>query len=33
MTSPDLREIGEALAAITLYGDRYPEALQRLAGR
>ena len=33
LTSSDLREIDDALAAITLHGDRYPEALQRLAGR
>ena len=33
LTSSDLREIDDALAAITLHGDRYPEALQRLVGR
>ena len=33
LTSSDLREIEDALAAITLHGDRYPEALQRLVGR
>jgi aryl-alcohol dehydrogenase-like predicted oxidoreductase len=33
LTPTDLREIDEALAAITLHGDRYPEALQRLVGR
>ena len=33
LTSSDLREIDNALAAITLHGDRYPEALQRLVGR
>jgi len=33
LTSSDLREIDDALAAITLHGDRYPEAMQRLVGR
>ena len=33
LTSSDLVEIDEALAAITLHGDRYPEALQRQVGR
>ncbi len=33
LTSSDLREIDDALVAITLHGDRYPEALQRLVGR
>jgi aryl-alcohol dehydrogenase-like predicted oxidoreductase len=33
LTSSDLREIDEALAAITLHGDRYPEALQRMVDR
>ena len=33
LTSSDLREIDDALAAITLHGDRYPEALQRLVDR
>jgi aryl-alcohol dehydrogenase-like predicted oxidoreductase len=33
LTSSDLREIEDALGAITLHGDRYPEALQRLVGR
>ena len=33
LTSSDLREIDDALAAITLHGDRYPEALQRMVGR
>ena len=33
LTSSDLREIDAALAAITLHGDRYPEALQRMVGR
>ena len=33
LTPSDLREIDDALAAITLHGDRYPEALQRLVGR
>jgi aryl-alcohol dehydrogenase-like predicted oxidoreductase len=33
LTSSDLREIDDALTAITLHGDRYPEALQRMVGR
>jgi len=33
LTFSDLREIDEALAAIPLQGDRYPEVLQRLVGR
>jgi aryl-alcohol dehydrogenase-like predicted oxidoreductase len=33
LTSTDLREIDDALAAITLHGDRYPEALQRMVDR
>jgi aryl-alcohol dehydrogenase-like predicted oxidoreductase len=33
LTSSDLREIDDALAAITVHGDRYPEVLQRLVGR
>jgi aryl-alcohol dehydrogenase-like predicted oxidoreductase len=33
LTPSDLREIDDALAAITLHGDRYPEALQRMTGR
>lgn len=33
LTSSDLREIDDAVAAITLHGDRYPEALQRLVDR
>jgi len=33
LTAPDLREIDDALAAITLHGDRYPEALQRMVDR
>jgi aryl-alcohol dehydrogenase-like predicted oxidoreductase len=33
LISSDLREIDDALAAITLHGDRYPEAMQRLVGR
>jgi aryl-alcohol dehydrogenase-like predicted oxidoreductase len=33
LTSSDLVEIDEALAAITLHGDRYPEALQRMVDR
>ena len=33
LTSSDLREIDDALAAMTLHGDRYPEALQRLVDR
>jgi len=28
-----LREIDDALAAITLHGDRYPEVLQRMVDR
>ena len=33
LTPSDLREIDEAFAAITLHGDRYPEALQRMVDR
>jgi pyridoxine 4-dehydrogenase len=33
LTPSDLREIDEAFAAITLHGDRYPEAMQRLVDR
>jgi aryl-alcohol dehydrogenase-like predicted oxidoreductase len=33
LTSSDLSEIDDALAAITLHGDRYPDALQRLVDR
>jgi aryl-alcohol dehydrogenase-like predicted oxidoreductase len=33
LKSSDLVEIDEALAAITLHGDRYPEALQRMVDR
>jgi aryl-alcohol dehydrogenase-like predicted oxidoreductase len=33
LTSSDLGEIDEALAAIPLQGDRYPESLQRLVDR
>jgi len=33
LTPTDLREIDDALAAITLHGDRYPEALQRMVDR
>ena len=33
LTSTDLREIDEAFAAITLHGDRYPEAMQKLVDR
>jgi len=33
LTASDLREIDEALAAITLHGDRYPESMQRMVGR
>ncbi len=33
LTSSDFVEIDEALAAITLHGDRYPEALQRMVDR
>jgi len=33
LTSSDLREIDDALAAITLHGDRYPEVLQRMVDR
>lgn len=33
LSASDLREMDEALAAITLHGDRYPESLQRLVGR
>jgi aryl-alcohol dehydrogenase-like predicted oxidoreductase len=33
LTPSDLAEIDDALAAITLHGDRYPEALQRMVDR
>jgi aryl-alcohol dehydrogenase-like predicted oxidoreductase len=33
LTSEDLRQIGEALAQIEVYGDRYPAQLAALAGR
>ncbi len=33
LSSADLREIDEALAAIPLHGDRYPAALQKMVGR
>lgn len=33
LTPPDLAEIDEALAAIPLQGDRYPESMQRMTGR
>jgi aryl-alcohol dehydrogenase-like predicted oxidoreductase len=33
LTPPDLGEIDDALAKITLHGDRYPEALQKLVER
>ena len=33
LTSRDLREIDDALGAMTLKGDRYPESMQRLVGR
>ncbi len=33
LTSSDLREIDDALAAMTLQGERYPEALQRMVDR
>jgi pyridoxine 4-dehydrogenase len=33
LTSADLREIDEAVAAIAVHGDRYPDALQRLVDR
>ena len=33
LTSSDLREIDDAFARITLQGDRYPEAMQRMVGR
>jgi aryl-alcohol dehydrogenase-like predicted oxidoreductase len=33
LASSDLRAIDDALAAITVHGDRYPEVLQRLVGR
>jgi aryl-alcohol dehydrogenase-like predicted oxidoreductase len=33
LTAADLREIDDALAAITVRGDRYPEALQKLVDR
>ena len=33
LSSSDLREIDDAVAAITLHGARYPDALQRLVGR
>ena len=33
LSSADLREIDDALGAMTLKGDRYPESMQRLVGR
>jgi aryl-alcohol dehydrogenase-like predicted oxidoreductase len=33
LTSDDLREIADAVAEITVQGDRYPEELRQLAGR
>lgn len=33
LSAEDLREIGEGAASITVHGNRYPEALQRLVGR
>ena len=33
LTSSDLREIDAAFAGITVHGDRYPEALQRMVNR
>ena len=33
LSPSDLREIDEALEAITLHGDRYPEVLQRMVDR
>jgi aryl-alcohol dehydrogenase-like predicted oxidoreductase len=33
LSAEDLREINEGAAAITVQGDRYPEALNRLVGR
>jgi aryl-alcohol dehydrogenase-like predicted oxidoreductase len=33
LSPSDLHEIDDALAAITLQGDRYPEAMQRMTGR
>ena len=33
LTPNDLREIEGAVSRITVQGDRYPEALERLTGR
>ena len=33
LTADDLREIEDALASVTVQGERYPERLQRLVGR
>ena len=33
LTPSDCRQIDDALGAITLHGDRYPEAMQRMVGR
>ncbi|HQB39945.1 MAG TPA: aldo/keto reductase, partial [Deltaproteobacteria bacterium] len=33
LTSSDLQEIQEASARIAVYGNRYPEMLEQLAGR
>lgn len=33
LTPADLHEIDDAIGAITLHGDRYPESMQRLVGR
>jgi diketogulonate reductase-like aldo/keto reductase len=33
LTPADLREIDDALGAIKIEGDRYPESLQRLVSR
>jgi len=33
LTSADLRAVDDALASMTLHGDRYPEAMQRMVDR
>jgi aryl-alcohol dehydrogenase-like predicted oxidoreductase len=33
LTADDLREIDNAASKITVQGERYPEAMQRLVGR
>ena len=33
LTADDLREIDDAIAAITIQGDRYPASLKQMTGR